>query len=92
MLRLFADPSCCMLLPVVAQSLKSVKLLSQQLSTFLLFHDHRRVAQQCWIRLRSSSNIGEFTQQDVRKKRTAKRLCMTNVTGLLLTRFVVIVT
>ena len=36
--------------------------------------------------------ISEFTQQDGRKKRTAKRLCITNVTGLLLTCFVVIFT
>ena len=48
---------CCMLLRVVAQSLKPVKLFSQQLPTFLLFRDHRSVAQQCWIRLHSSSNI-----------------------------------
>ena len=48
---------CCMLLRVVAQSLKPVKLFSQQLPTFLLFRDHRRVAQQCWMRLHSSSNI-----------------------------------
>ena len=34
----------------------------------------------------------EFTQQDGRKKRTAKRLCVTNVTGLLLACFVVIFT
>ena len=35
----------------------------------------------------------EFTQQDGRKKRTAKRLCVTNVTGLLLLAcFVVIFT
>ena len=40
---------CCMLLDVVAQSLKPVKLFSQQLPTLL--------AQQCWIRLHSSSNI-----------------------------------
>ena len=48
---------CCMLLDVVAQSLKPVKLFSQQLPTFLLFRDRRSVAQQCWIRLHSSSNI-----------------------------------
>ena len=36
--------------------------------------------------------ICEFTQQDGRTKRTAKRLCATNVTGLLLTCFVVIFT
>ena len=44
-----------MLLRVVAQSLKPVKLFSQQLPTFLLFRDRRSVAQQCWIRLHSSS-------------------------------------
>ena len=59
MLRPFAHPvACCwMLLRVVAQSLKSVKLFSQQLPTFLLFRDRRSVAQQCWIRLHRSSNI-----------------------------------
>ena len=59
-----------MFLRVVAQSLKPVKLFSQQLPTFLLFCDRRSVAQQyihtllCmlphqrgWIRLHSSSNI-----------------------------------
>ena len=46
-----------MLLRVVAQSLKPVKLFSQQLPTFLLFRDRRSVAQQCWIRLHNSSNI-----------------------------------
>ena len=34
----------------------------------------------------------EFTQQDGRKKRTAKPLCVTNVTGLLRACFVVIFT
>ena len=48
---------CCMLLDVVAQSLKPVKVFSQQLPTFLLFRDRWSVAQQCWIRLHSSSNI-----------------------------------
>ena len=48
---------CCTLLDVVAQSLKLVKLFSLQLPTFLLFRDRRSVAQQCWIRLHSSSNI-----------------------------------
>ena len=48
---------CCMLLRVVAQSLKPVKLFGQQLPTFRLFCDRRSVAQQCWIRLHSSSNI-----------------------------------
>ena len=59
MLRPFAHPvACCwMLLRVVAQSLKPVKLFSQQLPTFLLFRDRRSVAQQCWIRLHSSSHI-----------------------------------
>ena len=47
---------CCMLLRVVAQSLKLVKLLSQQLLTFLLFCDRCSV-QQCWIHLHSSCNI-----------------------------------
>ena len=41
---------CCVLLGVVVQSLTTVKLLSQQLSKFLLFCDRRSVAQQCWIR------------------------------------------
>ena len=59
MLRPFAHlVACCwMLLRVVAQSLKPVKLFSQQPPTFLLFRDRRSVAQQCWIRLHSSSNI-----------------------------------
>ena len=48
---------CCMLLSVVAQSLQPVKLFSQKLPTFLLFRDRGSVAQQCWIRLHSSSNI-----------------------------------
>ena len=48
--------ACCMLLlRVVALSLKPVKLFCQQLPKFLLFHDRRSVAQQCWIRLHSSS-------------------------------------
>ena len=49
--------SVCMLLDVVVQSLKPIKLFSQQLPTFLLFCDGWRVAQQCWISLHSSSNI-----------------------------------
>ena len=44
---------CCMLLRRV--------WMSQQLPTFLLFHDRRSVAQQRWIRLHSSSNIGGAT-------------------------------
>ena len=55
------DVTCCVrfhtLLHVVAQSLKPVKLFSQQLPTFLLFRDRPSVAQQCWIRLHSSSNV-----------------------------------
>ena len=47
---------CCMLLDVVEQSLKPVKLFGQQLPTFLLFRDRQSVAQQCWIRLQRSSN------------------------------------
>ena len=35
----------------------TVILFSQQLPTFLLLRDRRNVAQQCWIRLHSSSNI-----------------------------------
>ena len=46
-----------MLLRVVAQSLKPIKLFSQQLPTFFVFRDRRSVAQQCWIRLHSSFNI-----------------------------------
>ena len=70
MLRPFAHPvACCwMLLRVVVQSLKPVKLFSQQLPTFLLFCDRRSVSQQYihtlllppqrgWIRLQNSSNI-----------------------------------
>ena len=39
-----------------------------------------------------ADNNSEFTQQDGRKKRTAKRLCVTNMTGLSLACFVVIFT
>ena len=58
MFRPFADPlACCwMLLRVVAQSLKPIKLFSRQLPTFRLFRDRRSEAQQSWIRLQSSSN------------------------------------
>ena len=52
---------CTLLLHAVARSLKRVKLLSEQLPTFLLFRDRRGVAQQCWIRLHSSSNIVRAT-------------------------------
>ena len=63
MLDSFTHPvaCCCVLLGVVAQSLKPVKLLSRQLRTFLLFRDRRSIAQQCWIRLHSSSNIVRAT-------------------------------
>ena len=59
MLCPFAPPVAFrwMLLRVATQSLKPVKLFSQQLPTFLLFCDRWSVAQQCWIRLHSSSNI-----------------------------------
>ena len=43
----------CMLLDVVRQSLKPVKLFSQQLPTFLWFRDRRSVAQQCWKHLQA---------------------------------------
>ena len=36
--------------------------------------------------------MGEFTRQDGGKRGTAKRFCVTKVTGLLLSCFVVIVT
>ena len=56
MFRPFAHPvACCWML--FAQSLKPVKLFSKHLPTFLLFRDCRSEAQQCWIRLHSSSNI-----------------------------------
>ena len=45
--------ACCMLFDIVAQSLKPVKLFSQQLATFLLFRVHLGVAQQCWAHARS---------------------------------------
>ena len=63
MLRPFAHPVafCCVLLGVVAQSLKPVKLFSQQLPTFLLFPDRRSVALQYWIRSHSSSKIAGDT-------------------------------
>ena len=59
MLHPFSHPvACyCTLFGVVAQSLKPIKHLSQQLSTFLSFRDHQSIAQQCWIHVHSSSNI-----------------------------------
>ena len=57
------DVTCCVrlhtLLHVVAQSLKPVKLLSQQLPTFLC--SVIAEAQQCWIPVHSSSNIAHYT-------------------------------
>ena len=50
----------CMLFRIVGiccAEYEVVKLLSQQLPTFLLFSDRWSIAQQCWIRLHSSSNI-----------------------------------
>ena len=50
-----------MLFDVVAQSLKPVKLFSQQLATFLLFRVHLGVAQQCWAHARSLRLFGQMT-------------------------------
>ena len=62
---------CCMSLDVVVRSLKPVKLFSQQLPTLLLFRDRRSVAQQCWIRLHSSSNnVGATHAHDAWLTRT----------------------
>ena len=57
MLRSFAHPVACCWMWRVVQSLKLVKLFSKQLPTFLSFRDRRKEAEQCWIRLHSSSNI-----------------------------------
>ena len=66
MLRPFANPvACCCVFfflgggggGVVAQSLKPVNRLSQQLPTFRLFRDHRSVAQQYCICSHSPCNI-----------------------------------
>ena len=63
-LPILLDVTCCVrlhtLLHVVGcccVEYEPVKFFSQQLPTFLLFRDRRSVAQQCWIRLHSSSNI-----------------------------------
>ena len=53
---------CCMLLRAVGQSLKPVKLLSQQLPTFLLIRDRRSVVQQCWIRTALPTLVGLRTR------------------------------
>ena len=47
-----------------------------------------------WIEVMDmlQARINKFMQQDGRKKRTAKHLCVTNVTGLLLACFVEIFT
>ena len=58
---------CCMLLDVVVQSLKPVKLFSQQLSTFLLFCDRRSVAQQM---------LDPFAQLFQHCRDHARSLCM----------------
>ena len=52
MLRPLVYPAAifCVLLGVVAQSLKPVKLLTNQLPPLLLFRDRRSEAQKCWIR------------------------------------------
>ena len=60
-LRPFAHPVACCRLGVVMQSLKPVKLFSQQLPTFLFYRDRRSIAQQCQIRLHSSSYIVRAT-------------------------------
>ena len=57
MLELVA--SCCDLLDVVVCSLKPVKLLAQQVPTFLLFCDRRSVTPTCCVRLhRTRNNVG----------------------------------
>ena len=51
---------CCMLLDVVAcrcAKFETSETFQPKLPTFLLFCDRRSVAQQCWIRFHSSSNI-----------------------------------
>ena len=52
---------CCVLLDVVACCCGKFEtgqtFQPTRLPTFLLFRDRRSVAQQCWIRLHSSSNI-----------------------------------
>ena len=56
------------------------------------FQNPPAVATMTALRVLSFFINSEFTQQDGRKKRTAKRLCVTNVTGLLLAVYVVILT
>ena len=56
--------TCCIrlhgsttMLALVAYSLKPVKLLAQQVPTFLLFCDRRSVAQQCCVRLHGTATM-----------------------------------
>ena len=60
MLRPFAHPvaCCCVMFGVVAQSLKPVKMLSQQHPTFILFRRRRSVAQQFWIPFAQLFHVG----------------------------------
>ena len=44
------------MLALVAYSLKLVKLLAQQVPTFLLFCDRRSTAQQCCVRLHGTTS------------------------------------
>ena len=58
---------CYMMFRDIVESLKPVRLLTQQLAIFLLFRDFRSVAQQSWIRLHSSFNIvGGFHARSLR--------------------------
>ena len=52
---------CCVLLGVVAQSWKWFKVWSQQLPTFLLFHDCQSIVQQCCIHLHPTANTDKTT-------------------------------
>ena len=57
---------------------KFIKLMHQKSMIVVIIH-------WCWkviFHREDFNNISEFTQRDDRKKRTAKRLCATNVTGL----------
>ena len=53
--RLLNPVACCWVL--LRKVWNRSNFFSQQLPTFLLFRDRRSVAQSCWIRLHSSSNI-----------------------------------
>ena len=67
MLHVFGHPvlhvaaCCCVLLGVVAQSLKWLNVCSQQLPTFLLFRDCQSIAQQCCIHLHTTANTDKTT-------------------------------